>query len=316
MSEYTNHYSVLLNEAVDALKLEKNGLYVDATLGGGGHSQLILDQLENGQLISFDQDIDAIRFNQHKFEKQIATGKLRLVNDNFSNLKESLAKLGINQIDGILFDLGVSSEQFDNPQRGFSYRYDAQLDMRMNQASELTAEMLVNQSSYQELVHILSEYGDEKFAKQIARNIEKVREQTRITTTFQLVEIIKQSLPASQLSKKGHPAKKTFQAIRIAVNDEINNLKTALEQASQLLKVNRRIVAISFHSLEDRVVKQTFNQLANQTDPNLLKMPILDLPVEQFKVITKKPILPTDREINQNNRSHSAKLRILERNTK
>ena len=313
MSEYTNHYSVLLNETVDALEIKADGIYVDATLGGGGHTELILSKLGSGKLISFDQDIDAIKFNQEKFDQQIKSGKLILVNDNFLNLTKNLRKMEIDGIDGIVFDLGVSSEQFDNGDRGFSYRYDAKLDMRMNQDAELTAETIVNQWDFQEIYYLLNNYGEEKFAKQIARNIEKAREESKISTTFQLVEIIKQSLPQNELKKKGHPAKKTFQALRIAVNDEIENLKSALNQSAELLKVNGHISAISFHSLEDRVIKQVFNKLANQTDPNLLKMPIIDLPEEKFKVITKKPTLPTVRELNENNRSHSAKLRILER---
>ena len=254
MAEF-KHITVLLNEAVDGLNIKPDGTYVDCTLGGGGHSGLILSKLsENGKLYSFDQDITAINFNKDKFKEENELGKINFIKSNFRNISEELNKRNILGVDGILYDLGVSSPQFDNADRGFSYNYDAPLDMRMDQSQSLTARDVVNDWSYEQLVRIFFRYGEEKFAKSIARRIEKVRQQTPIETTGQLVDLIKEAIPAKARRKGGHPAKKTFQAIRIAVNDELGALEESLEQALDLLNPGGRISVITFQSLEDRLV--------------------------------------------------------------
>ncbi|EGL99654.1 16S rRNA (cytosine(1402)-N(4))-methyltransferase RsmH [Ligilactobacillus salivarius] len=313
MAEF-KHITVLLNEAVDGLNIKPDGTYVDCTLGGGGHSGLILSKLsENGKLYSFDQDITAINFNKDKFKEENELGKINFIKSNFRNISEELNKRNILGVDGILYDLGVSSPQFDNADRGFSYNYDAPLDMRMDQSQSLTARDVVNDWSYEQLVRIFFRYGEEKFARSIARRIEKVRQQTPIETTGQLVDLIKEAIPAKARRKGGHPAKKTFQAIRIAVNDELGALEESLEQALDLLNPGGRISVITFQSLEDRLVKVMFKQKTSlpELPPGLPVIP--DSQKVEYKLITRKPIVPSEDEITHNNRAHSAKLRIIEK---
>ncbi|MGN8884193.1 16S rRNA (cytosine(1402)-N(4))-methyltransferase RsmH [Ligilactobacillus salivarius] len=313
MAEF-KHITVLLNEAVDGLNIKPDGTYVDCTLGGGGHSGLILSKLSgNGKLYSFDQDITAINFNKDKFKEENELGKINFIKSNFRNISEELNKRNISGVDGILYDLGVSSPQFDNADRGFSYNYDAPLDMRMDQSQSLTARDVVNDWSYEQLVRIFFRYGEEKFAKSIARRIEKVRQQTPIETTGQLVDLIKEAIPAKARRKGGHPAKKTFQAIRIAVNDELGALEESLEQALDLLNPSGRISVITFQSLEDRLVKVMFKQKTSlpELPPGLPVIP--DSQKVEYKLITRKPIVPSEDEITHNNRAHSAKLRIIEK---
>ncbi|WP_270382802.1 16S rRNA (cytosine(1402)-N(4))-methyltransferase RsmH [Ligilactobacillus salivarius] len=313
MAEF-KHITVLLNEAVDGLNIKPDGTYVDCTLGGGGHSGLILSKLSgNGKLYSFDQDITAINFNKDKFKEENELGKINFIKSNFRNISEELNKRNILGVDGILYDLGVSSPQFDNADRGFSYNYDAPLDMRMDQSQSLTARDVVNDWSYEQLVRIFFRYGEEKFAKSIARRIEKVRQQTPIETTGQLVDLIKEAIPAKARRKGGHPAKKTFQAIRIAVNDELGALEESLEQALDLLNPGGRISVITFQSLEDRLVKVMFKQKTSlpELPPGLPVIP--DSQKVEYKLITRKPIVPSEDEITHNNRAHSAKLRIIEK---
>ena len=313
MTEF-KHVTVLLNEAVAGLNIRPDGTYVDATLGGGGHSSAILNQLTTGRLYSFDQDQTAIRYNQQHLKKFIDDGRSILIEDNFRNLGTALAKNGVKSVDGIVYDLGVSSPQFDDAQRGFSYKLDAPLDMRMNQQQALSAMNVVNEWPYEKLVKILYRYGEERFAKQIARNIERRRESKPIKTTFELVDVIKEAIPAAARRHGGHPAKKTFQAIRIAVNDELGALEDSLEQALELLNVGGRISVITFQSLEDRLVKTMFHEkvsLADELPPGLPVIPPEMQP--KFKLINKKPILPSQEELANNHRAHSAKLRIIER---
>lgn len=313
MTEF-KHVTVLLNEAVAGLNIRPDGTYVDATLGGGGHSSAILNQLTTGHLYSFDQDQTAIRYNQQHLKKFIDDGRSILIEDNFRNLGTALAKNGVKSVDGIVYDLGVSSPQFDDAQRGFSYKLDAPLDMRMNQQQALSAMNVVNEWPYEKLVKILYRYGEERFAKQIARKIERRRESKPIKTTFELVDVIKEAIPAAARRHGGHPAKKTFQAIRIAVNDELGALEDSLEQALELLNVGGRISVITFQSLEDRLVKTMFHEkvsLADELPPGLPVIPPEMQP--KFKLINKKPILPSQEELANNHRAHSAKLRIIER---
>jgi len=249
------HTTVLLHEAVAELAIKPAGTYVDCTLGGGGHSRRILEQLgPDGHLFSFDQDQTAIDYNQDNLAAYLATGQLTFIKSNFANLKSELNARGITQVDGIVYDLGVSSPQFDNAERGFSYQHDAPLDMRMDQTAALTAQIVVNTWDYSDLVRIFYRYGEEKFSKQVARAIEREREQAPIETTGQLVEIIKSAIPARARRTGGHPAKRVFQAIRIAVNNELGVLETSLEQAIDLINVGGRVSVITFQSLEDRLV--------------------------------------------------------------
>ena len=303
--------TVLLNEAVEGLNVKSDGIYVDCTLGGAGHSSLILKQLTTGHLYCFDQDENAIQAARQRLET--IGNQFTIIQSNFKNIKAELNQRGVEHVDGILFDLGVSSPQFDNAERGFSYNYDARLDMRMDQSSSLDAHEIVNHYSYEQLVEILYKYADEKFAKQIARRIEKEREIQPIDTTFQLVEIVKSAIPAYARRKGGHPAKRTFQALRIAVNDELNVFDIALKDALDLLNINGRIAVITFHSLEDKICKYTFNEVSKLKDvPKGL--PVIPEGMQpKFKLINKKPIIATEEELNENHRSHSAKLRVIER---
>lgn len=305
------HETVLLHTAADQLDIKPVGVYVDATLGRAGHTQQILSKLTSGQLFAFDQDADAIaavRKNLVPFPEN-----LHIIHTNFRNLQSALAEEQVLGVDGILYDLGVSSPQFDDSKRGFSYRFDAPLDMRMDQSQELTAYTIVNEWSWQELVRIFSRYGEEKFAKQIARQIERARTEKPVETTFELVELIKAGIPAAARRTGGHPAKKTFQALRVAVNDELGALEDSLTAALELLNVGGRISVITFQSLEDRLVKTMFREAASvpEVPRGLPVMP--DQIQAPFKLITRKPILPTEEEINANHRAHSAKLRVIER---
>lgn len=312
MSEF-EHVTVLLNEAVKGLDINPDGTYVDATLGGGGHTTKILEQLTTGHLYSFDQDEEAIDYNQQHLAEYIQAGKLTLIHDNFRHLKSALQNVDVAGIDGIVYDLGVSSPQFDEAGRGFSYRFEARLDMRMDQSNPVDAWKIVNEWPYEKLVRIFYRYGEEKFSKSIARRIEAVRAEHPIDTTNDLVEVIKEGIPAAARRHGGHPAKKVFQAIRIAVNDELSALEDSLEQALDLLLVNGRISVITFQSLEDRLVKTMFKEKASlpELPPNL---PIIPEGIKpKFKNITRKPIVPTESELEENHRSHSAKLRIIER---
>lgn len=301
------HTTVLLEEAVNMLDIKSNGIYVDATTGGGGHSSLILSKLTTGHLYCFDQDEYA--FTRAK-EKLDAVGKnYTFIVANFVDIKRELAKLGVEHIDGVIYDLGVSSFQLDIEERGFSYRLNAPLDMRMNQRQELSAYYIVNQYSFEELVSILYRYGEEPFAKAIARKIEETRKIKPIETTLELVEIIKSALPAKVLRQKGHPAKQTFQALRIAVNDELRVFEDSILDALDILNSDGRAVVITFHSLEDRICKTIFKEKSTVFIPKGVPMMVQE--EAPFELITRKPILPTEEEIAKNNRSHSAKMRVL-----
>ncbi|KZE65776.1 ribosomal RNA small subunit methyltransferase H [Fictibacillus phosphorivorans] len=306
-----DHITVLKQESVDGLHVKPNGIYVDCTMGGAGHSGLILSQLETGHLYAFDQDDKAIENARQVLKEH--EGKFTIIRSNFRHIKKELANRGIHKVDGILFDLGVSSPQLDEADRGFSYQHDADLDMRMDQTSELTAKEVVNEWSFNDLMKIISRYGEEKFAKQIARKIEAAREKKEIQTTGELVEIIKEAIPAPARRTGGHPAKRTFQAIRIAVNDELNAFEDALQDSIELLNVGGRIAVITFHSLEDRACKNILKKAS--TGPEL--PPGLPVIPEEFKpelkLITRKPIVPTENELEENRRSRSAKLRIAEK---
>lgn len=303
------HIPVLLDETIEGLNVKPDGIYVDGTLGRGGHSSEVLKKLTTGHLYCFDQDIQAINESKPRLEQ--ISNKFTLINDNFKNMKEELNKLGIEKVDGIMFDLGVSSAQFDEQDRGFSYRFDARLDMRMNQQATLSAYDVVNNYSLQELTKIIRDYGEDKFAYQIAKEIVKSREIKPIETTFELVDVIKKALPNKVLSKVGHPAKQTFQAIRIEVNDELNVLKEALKSTVSLLKSKGRMCVITFNSLEDRIVKDFFNSLAKEVQSSR-RLPVQQIELD-YSLVNRKVIIATDEELEKNNRAKSAKLRILER---
>ena len=310
MEKPYNHISVLLNESIQQLNIKKNGVYVDCTLGGGGHSSEILKRIPNGHLYAFDQDSFAINTADEKLKK--IASNYTLINENFVNIKVALEEENVYGVDGILYDLGVSSFQLDIPERGFSYRFDGPLDMRMDQTAELDAYTVVNTYDEKSLVRILFEYGEEKFARLIARKIVSEREKKPIETTLELVEIIKKVLPASALRNSSHPAKQTFQAIRIEVNHELDILKKALEDGLSLLNKNGRMVVITFHSLEDRIVKKLFKEKTTLQLPKGL--PYIPEGYEiEFKLINSKVILPSESEISNNLRSHSAKMRVIEK---
>jgi len=310
MEKMFKHYSVLLEEAVEGLNIKEDGIYVDCTLGGAGHSLEILKKLKTGKLYAFDQDNVALENAKIKLSEY--ADKVVFIKSNFENLKEKLAEQNVYEVDGVLYDLGVSSPQLDTPERGFSYNYDTRLDMRMDTDASISAYEIVNEYSYHDLVRIFYRYGEEKFSKQIARNIEKKRELAPIETTFQLVDIIKESIPAAKRRTGGHPAKRVFQAIRIAVNNELSVFESSLEQAIDIVKVGGRISVITFHSLEDRICKQIFNSYAKNKDipKNLPVLPEESL--SKLKLITRKPICPSEKELEENNRSRSAKLRVAE----
>ncbi|HEY2421469.1 MAG TPA: 16S rRNA (cytosine(1402)-N(4))-methyltransferase RsmH [Neobacillus sp.] len=306
------HTTVLLKEAVDGLAIKPDGIYVDCTLGGAGHSSLILSKLgSKGRLFAFDQDETAIVHAKTKLAAH--QEKLTIIKSNFLYLKEELENLGIFRVDGILYDLGVSSPQLDTPERGFSYHHDAPLDMRMDNDADVSAYDVINHWSYEDLVRIFFRYGEEKFSKQIARKIEAARLIKPIQTTAELVELIKDAIPAPARRKGGHPAKRVFQAVRIAVNDELAVFEKSLNQAIELLNQGGRISVITFHSLEDRICKAAFKKASETPDlpPGLPIIPDEYKPILKF--VSRKPILPSEEELEHNNRARSAKLRIAEK---
>ena len=310
MTREFHHVTVMLHETIDMLDVKPDGVYVDATLGGAGHSEYLLSKLsEKGHLYAFDQDQNAIENAQKRLAHYIEKGMVTFIKDNFRHLKDRLHDLGVTEIDGICYDLGVSSPQLDQRERGFSYKKDAPLDMRMNQEASLTAYEVVNQYDYHDLVRIFFKYGEDKFSKQIARKIEKAREQKPIETTTELAELIKSVKPAKELKKKGHPAKQIFQAIRIEVNDELGAADESIQQAIDLLAIGGRISVITFHSLEDRLTKQLFKEASTVEVPKGLPFIPDDLK-PKMELVSRKPILPSKEEFEANNRSHSAKLRV------
>lgn len=305
------HVSVLLDECIEALNIKKDGIYVDCTLGGAGHSSEIIKRLSNkGRLIGIDQDKNALEASRKRLEHY---NNITYVHNNFYNIKSVLEELNIEKVDGILMDLGVSSHQLDEGERGFSYMKDAPLDMRMNRESSFTAFNVVNSYSEEELTRVIREYGEEKFARRIAKFIIDRRSTKAIDTTYELVEIIKAAIPAKARREGPHPAKRTFQAIRIEVNNELGILDRAIEDGVAKLNEGGRIAVITFHSLEDRIIKNKFKQLENPcTCPK--EFPICVCGKEQtIKIITRKPIEPSDTEVEENPRSRSAKLRVAER---
>ncbi len=302
----------MLHETVDMLEVKPDGIYVDATLGGAGHSEYLLSKLTTGHLYSFDQDDAAHENAKVRLKAALAENKVTLIKSNFRYLRSKLAEQGITKIDGILYDLGVSSPQFDDSQRGFSYKKEARLDMRMDQSQALSAYEVVNDYPYEDLVRIFYRYGEEKFSKQIARKIEQARKLKPVELTTELAEIIKSALPQKELKKKGHPAKRIFQAIRIEVNDELGAAEESIEAAIDLLNVSGRISVITFHSLEDRLTKTIFKEYSTVNVPKGL--PLLPKDMEaKLKLINRKPILASDEELKLNNRAHSAKLRVAEK---
>lgn len=307
------HKTVLLKETIEQLNPRDNGIYVDATFGRGGHTKELLSHINNSHVYAFDRDETAIEAGEKlKNSDAIGNNQLTLIRSNFENMKESLNKLNVTAVDGVVYDLGVSSPQFDDAQRGFSYKKEARLDMRMDQRQDLDAEKIVNDWDYNDLVSIFYKYSDEKFSKQIARSIERIREDHRITSTLELADIIKNSIPAARRRTGGHPAKRVFQAIRIAVNDELGSLERSLEQAIDLLAPKGRISVITFQSKEDRIVKHIFKEKSQIDVPQGLPV-IPDYLKPDLKMITRKPILPKENELDQNNRAHSAKLRVVEK---
>ena len=313
MSKEFHHVTVLLHETIDMLDVKPDGVYVDATLGGAGHSEYLLGKLsEPGHLYAFDQDQHAIENAKTRLSPFIERGMVTFIKGNFRQLKERLNELGVTEIDGICYDLGVSSPQLDERERGFSYKKDAPLDMRMNQEASLTAYEVVNSYDYHDLVRIFFKYGEDKFSKQIARKIEQTRAIKPIETTTELAEIIKSAKPAKELKKKGHPAKQIFQAIRIEVNDELGAADESIQQAMDLLAIGGRISVITFHSLEDRLTKQLFKEASTVEVPKGLPF-IPDELKPKMELVNRKPILPSQEELEENNRSHSAKLRVAQK---
>ena len=304
------HYTVMKNESIEALNLKDSGVYVDCTLGYAGDSSEILKRVKKGFLFAFDQDSEAISWSRNKLE-QIGNNFL-IIKSNFLYMKEELLSRNVNGVDGILFDLGVSSPQLDEDYRGFSFHKDAPLDMRMDMDNPLTAKVVVNTYDEAKLADIIFRYGEEKYAKQIARNIVKYREKKEIETTFELVDIIRKSMPYKETIKT-HPARRTFQAIRIEVNHELDILEESMEKALSMLNVGGRLAVITFHSLEDRIVKNVFKKYT-EIDDVVKGMPnIPEKYLPDYKIINKKPITPKISELTENNRSRSSKLRIIER---
>lgn len=303
------HKSVLLNEAIEYLNIKEDGIYVDATLGFAGHSSKILKKAKNGFLIAFDKDVSAIEYSRSKLST--IGDNFKIFNTGFINIKEKVLE-ETTKVDGILFDIGVSSVEIDESSRGFSYMQNGPLDMRMDQNSNLTAESIINNYSLEELVKIFREYGEEKHSNKIAKRIIEEREKKPIKETSQLVEIIDKCYPYKE-KRHSHPAKKVFQALRIEVNNELEELKVALKSSLDLLNVGGRLVVITFHSLEDRICKNIFkeNTMVNPVVKGMPNIPLDMLP--DFKLITNKPVIPLDEEIKNNPRSKSAKLRVIER---
>ena len=304
------HISVLLNESIEGLNLKEDGIYLDCTLGYAGHSSEILKRIKKGYLFAIDQDKDAIKASEEKLKK--IGSNFTIIKSNFRFLKDELQKRNIKFVDGILFDLGVSSVQLDETDRGFSYHNDAKLDMRMDQDAKLSAYDVVNNYDEYKLREIFYKYGEEKFASIIAKNIVKYRQEKKIETTLELADIISKSYPM-KAKKEHHPARKVFQAIRIEVNHELEILEDSLKDALSILNVGGRICVITFHSLEDRIVKNVFKEYT-EIDPKVKGLP--NIPEEylpDYRLINKNVIVPTDEELENNNRSRSAKLRIIER---
>ena len=304
------HYSVLLKESIDGLNIKDGGTYVDCTLGYAGHSKVILGKNKKGKLFAFDEDENAVNYSKDALSS--IGDNFTIFKENFANLKETLEKENIFKVDGFLFDLGFSSPQIDDAKRGFSFKLNAPLDMRMDTQNSLTAKDVVNTYSLEKLTEIFFRYAEEKYSKVIASAICKERKNKEIVTTFELVDIIQKAVGASYFYKN-HPEREIFQAIRIEVNNELSVIEKALPDAIDMLSKGGRICVITFHSLEDRLVKQIFKKYSEVDD--ILKG-MIDIPLEykpKIKIINKKPILPTDEEINENSRSHSAKLRIVER---
>ncbi len=304
------HISVLLDESIQSLNLEDESIIVDCTLGYGGHSSEILKRIKRGSLFAFDQDQEAI---DYATERLSAIGtNFTVIKSNFKNLKKELEQRGITEVDGILFDLGVSSPQLDEGRRGFSYHQDAPLDMRMDQSVPFSAVDVVNSYSEADLTRIFYQYGEEKYAPSIARNIVKKRSEKPIEMTFELADIIRSSVP-EKVRKKGHPARKVFQAIRIEVNQELPILESSLKDALSLLKVGGRLAVITFHSLEDRIVKNCFKEVCS-VDPKVKGLPsIPDMYLPNYQLVYRKAIEPSEEELERNNRARSAKLRVVER---
>lgn len=304
------HISVLLEESINSLNIKEDGIYVDCTLGYAGHSSEILKRIKRGSLFAFDQDQEAINYSTKKLSN--VGSNFTIIKSNFSYLKEKLAEKNITKVDGILFDLGVSSPQLDEKERGFSYHEDARLDMRMDREKEFSAYELVNNYSEKELARIFFQFGEEKYSNSIARNIVKEREIKPIETTLQLVEVIKHSVP-EKYSRDKHPARKVFQAIRIEVNQELDILEQSLRDAASILEVGGRLSVITFHSLEDRIVKNLFKELTD-IDTKVKGLPnIPEAYLPEYRLITTKAISPSQEELEMNNRSRSSKLRVIER---
>lgn len=304
------HISVLLQESINSLNIKEDGIYVDCTLGYAGHSGEILKRIKRGSLFAFDQDQTAIDYSKQKLEK--IGSNFTIIKSNFSFLKEKLQELGVEKVDGILFDLGVSSPQLDDAKRGFSFHQDARLDMRMDLEQELSAYEVVNQYSERKLATIFFQYGEEKYSNSIARNIIKSREEKPIETTLELVEVIKHSVP-EKYSRDKHPARKVFQAIRIEVNHELEILEQSLRDAMSMLNENGRLCVITFHSLEDRIVKNLFKSMT-EIDQKVKGLPVIpERYLPDYKLITTKAISPGKEELEKNDRSRSSKLRVIEK---
>lgn len=304
------HYTVMKKESIEGLNLKESGIYVDCTLGYAGDSSEILKRVKKGFLFAFDQDVEAIEWSNHKLEN-IGSNFL-IIKSNFLYMKEELLKHNIQGVDGILFDLGVSSPQLDEDYRGFSFHKNAKLDMRMDLSASLNAEDVVNTYDEKHLADVIFRFGEEKYAKSIAHNIVKERANKKIETTFELVDVIKRSMPYKETIKT-HPARRTFQAIRIEVNHELDILEESIRKALTMLNVGGRLVVITFHSLEDKIVKDVFREVTDIPKevkglPNIPKEYLPD-----FKIVTKKPIIPSKEELEENNRSRSSKLRVIER---
>ena len=302
------HKSVLLEESINSLNIKDDGVYVDATLGYGGHSGEILKRLKKGKLFAFDQDEYAINYCMDKFKDN---NNIEIIKSNFSNMIEELEKRGITKIDGILFDLGVSSVQLDQDERGFSFHKDAKLDMRMDTSKSFSAYNVVNEYSYNDLVRIFREYGEEKYSTSIANKIVKYRENKPIETTLELVDIIKSGMPMKAM-RETHPARRVFQAIRIEVNNELGVLQTALEDAIKFLDIGGRISVITFHSLEDKQVKKTFKKYS-EIDEKIKNLPFIPEEYKPILKIVEKGITPSKKELEENNRSRSSRLRVAEK---
>jgi len=306
----SEHVSVLLDEAIKLLNINPIGTYVDCTLGGGGHSLAILNKLTKGKLICFEQDVEAINVSNPKL---LSTNKeFKIIKDNFVNIKKSLLNNNISKVDGILYDIGVSTFQIDSNERGFSYQSNSKLDMRMDLDNKLTAYEIINTYPVSKLSEIFFKYGEEKFSSYIANKIVKRRESKLIETTFELVDVIKSALPSVVLRKEKHPARKVFQSLRIYVNDELSVLEKSLADALTLLNSKGRIVVITFHSLEDRIVKHLFRSVTTINIPRDVVIKDKDIK-RDYVLVNKKIITPSEMEIDDNNRSRSAKMRVIEK---